>query len=40
MDPVTDKTSAKADLAHPYWRRNLKVLPLSNLLASLGFGIS
>ena len=24
----------------PYWRRNLKVVPLSNLLASLGFGIS
>ena len=24
----------------PYWRRNIKVIPLSNLLASLGFGLS
>ena len=24
----------------PYWRRNLRVLPFSNLLASLGFGLS
>jgi MFS family permease len=25
---------------YPYWRRNLKVLPVSNLLVSLGFAIS
>src|SRR5215210_1286381 len=25
---------------YPYWRRNLKVIPLSNLLSSLGFGLA
>ena len=25
---------------YPYWRRNLKVVPLSNLLSSLGFGLA
>ncbi|MGZ5143503.1 MAG: MFS transporter, partial [Burkholderiales bacterium] len=24
----------------PYWRSNIRVIPLSNLLASLGFGLS
>jgi DHA1 family multidrug resistance protein-like MFS transporter len=28
------------DRRFPYWRRNLKVIPLSNLLASLGFGLA
>jgi MFS family permease len=28
------------DRRYPYWRRNLRVLPLSNLLSSLGFGLA
>ena len=32
--------SPHADPQYPYWRRNLQVLPVSNLLSSLGFGIA
>ena len=35
-----DTTTTNEDRQFPFWRRNLKALPLSNLLASLGFGIS
>ena len=34
-----DTTITNEDRQFPYWRRNLKVVPFSNLLASLGFGI-
>ena len=34
-----DTTTTNEDRQFPYWRRNLTVLPFSNLLASLGFGI-
>ena len=33
-------TSRHDDEQFPYWRRNLQVLPVSNLLSSLGFGIA
>jgi MFS family permease len=33
-------TSRREDEQFPYWRRNLRVLPVSNLLSSLGFGIA
>lgn len=43
--PPLMQSAANTSIEHddhkfPYWRRNLKVVPLSNLLASLGFGIS
>jgi MFS family permease len=37
--PPSMKTDSD-ELNYPYWRRNLRVIPLSNLLASLGFGIA
>ena len=37
--PAAIKTDNE-DRQYPYWRVNNRVLPLSNLLASLGFGIS
>ncbi len=37
--PAADQ-SAEDDRHYPYWRRNLQVIPLSNLLASLGFNIA
>lgn len=36
---TADTTPTNEDRQFPYWRRNLKVVPFSNLLASLGFGI-
>lgn len=33
-------TSRPDDEQFPYWRRNLQILPLSNLLSSLGFGLA
>lgn len=33
-------TSRPDDEQFPYWRRNLQILPVSNLLSSLGFGIA
>jgi DHA1 family multidrug resistance protein-like MFS transporter len=33
-----DLSSDSESQRFPYWRRNLRVLPLSNLLSSLGFG--
>jgi DHA1 family multidrug resistance protein-like MFS transporter len=35
-----DSATLTDDLQYPYWRRNLRVVPISNLLASLGFGLS
>ena len=32
-------TSRPEDQQFPYWRRNLQVLPVSNLMSSLGFGL-
>jgi MFS transporter, DHA1 family, multidrug resistance protein len=34
VEPVSEERQ------YPYWRRNLRVLPLSNLMVTLGFGIS
>src|SRR4051812_47023934 len=36
---TADTTTINEDRQYPFWRRNLKVVPFSNLLASLGFGI-
>ncbi len=33
-------TADRDDVQFPYWRRNLKIIPLSNLLASLGFNMA
>ena len=40
MQSPTSTKPDRDDRQFPYWRRNLRVLPLSNLLASLGFGIA
>ena len=40
MPSAAPATNDNEERRFPYWRRNLKVLPVSNLLASLGFGIS
>ena len=39
MKQETPRASGE-DSRYPYWRRNLKVVPASNLLASLGFGLA
>ncbi|OGA15235.1 MAG: hypothetical protein A3H32_11895 [Betaproteobacteria bacterium RIFCSPLOWO2_02_FULL_63_19] len=36
----TDAAAAEESRQYPYWRRNLQVLPVANLLCSLGFAIS
>jgi MFS transporter, DHA1 family, multidrug resistance protein len=40
MPPIDSTRTATEDRGYPHWRRNLRVLPVSNLLASMGFGIS
>ena len=36
----SDPIAAEESRQYPYWRRNLRVLPVANLLCSLGFAIS
>jgi DHA1 family multidrug resistance protein-like MFS transporter len=38
--PAARTTEAEESRQFPYWRRNLKALPLANLLCSLGFALS
>jgi DHA1 family multidrug resistance protein-like MFS transporter len=40
MQSSPSEPASADDRRFPYWRRNLKVVPLSNLLASLGFGLA
>jgi DHA1 family multidrug resistance protein-like MFS transporter len=40
MQSSPSEPASADDRRFPYWRRNLKVIPLSNLLASLGFGLA
>lgn len=41
MTPIpADTTAAQESRQFPYWRRNLRVLPLANLLCGLGFALS
>ena len=40
MQPSAVTASDSSDPQFPYWRANLKVVPLSNLLCSLGFSVS
>jgi DHA1 family multidrug resistance protein-like MFS transporter len=38
--PPTSDDAGSEDQRFPYWRRNLRVLPLANLLCSMGFALS
>src|SRR5450759_3891476 len=38
--PAAGAPEAEESRQFPYWRRNLKVLPIANLLCSLGFALS
>lgn len=38
--PAAGATDAEESRQFPYWRRNLKALPIANLLCSLGFALS
>ncbi len=43
LDPTESSKAGDADddaQRFPYWRRNLQILPLSNLLTSMGFALS
>jgi DHA1 family multidrug resistance protein-like MFS transporter len=40
MSSPVSSAPDRDDVQFPYWRRNLTVIPLSNLLASLGFNIA
>jgi MFS transporter, DHA1 family, multidrug resistance protein len=40
MSSSASPATLAEDSKFPYWRRNLRVLPVSNLLASMGFGLA